>query len=435
MSFVILSENKKILDSGNNCEESSNNNIELSSDNLDENNYQSLILSENALINQAFDLTSTVPLTPIVPLADNRKQPQENPINVNQTMPTHHQEQNIYLITNDRNWKNIFKYNWHFITVIVALTIISMFLIKNTNSVWQNNIDNSNYIWQYLYDKLYEILSNSFSDHIERVKHLHIGDTRIYQRTESAYKKIKTENRELETKIIITEKKLARKEQELKSEKEKNYSPEKKLKIAEDSNTNLTIGFTTTENELTRLKSEKEKNNNLEEKHKITQDINTTLTIKLAATEKELKRIKQELESEKVKNDNLQSEFKLTIEELKVTQDSNTNFTIKLDTIQNELKAAQVFNSDLQAKITTAENELKKSKIKIEALEKEVKILNKQRIKGEERKLALEKLSHGYRELQDTIDKINQEKFIEETKKHKDILEKVEESLNDYEEC
>ena len=66
------------------------------------------------------------------------------------------------------------------------------------------------------------------------MKHLHIGDTRIYQRTESAYEKIKTENRELETKIIITEKELARKEQELKSEKEKNYSLEKKLKIAEE---------------------------------------------------------------------------------------------------------------------------------------------------------------------------------------------------------
>ena len=43
---------------------------------------------------------------------------------------------------------------------------------------------------------------------------------------------------------------------------------------------------------------------------------------------------------------------------------------------------------------------------------KEVKILNKQRIKGKERKLTLEKLSHSYRELQETIDKINQEKFI-----------------------
>ncbi|CAG8829065.1 7586_t:CDS:2 [Gigaspora margarita] len=237
-----------------------------------------------------------------------------------------------------------------------------------------------------------------FSDHIERVKHLHIGDTRIYQRTESAYEKIKTENRELETKIIITEKELTRKEQELKSEREKNDNLEKKLKIAQDSNTNLTIELTTTEKELTR-------------------------------------RIKQELKSEKVKNNNLQSELKLTIEELKVTQDSNTNLTENLATIQKELKTAQVFNSDLQAKITTAENELKEFKIKIEALEKDVKILSKQRIKGEERKIALEKLSHGYRELQEILDKINQEKFIEETKKHKDILEKAEESLNDYEEC
>ncbi|CAG8825819.1 6589_t:CDS:1 [Gigaspora margarita] len=213
----------------------------------------------------------------------------------------------------------------------------------------------------------------------------------------------------------------------------------KKLKITQDSNTNLTIGLTTTENELMRikqeLKSEKEKNDNLEEKHKIAHDINTTLTIKLATTEKELKRIKQELKSEKVKNDNLQSELKLTIEKLKVTQDSNTNLTVKLSTFQKELKATQVFNSDLQAKITTAKNELKEFKIKIEALEKDVKILNKQRIKGEERKIALEKLSHGYRELQETLNKINQEKFIEETKKHKDILEKAEESLNDYEEC
>ncbi|CAG8718677.1 42534_t:CDS:2 [Gigaspora margarita] len=87
----------------------------------------------------------------------------------------------------------------------------------------------------------------------------------------------------------------------------------------------------------------------------------------------------------------------------------------------------------------------KKQKEEIKAMNKLIVKLNaeklehiikqkKKKLKSEERKIALEKLSHGYRELQETLDKINQEKFIEETKKYKVILKKVEESLNDYEE-
>ncbi|CAG8790106.1 8526_t:CDS:2, partial [Cetraspora pellucida] len=228
-------------------------------------------------------------------------------------MPTQQQEQRIYIITNDennRNCKTTFKTNWQFITAIFVLTITY---------------------------KLYEMLENTFFDHIEMMKHLHIEDTRRYQRTKSAYEEVKAKNRELETKITITNNKLMRSEQELKLEKEK--------------------------------------------------------------------------------NNNHQLNLKITKEKLKATQDSNTGFTIELTTTKKELKATQDCNINLKKKITITEKELKNYKQKL----------------NEERKQVIEKLKQAYKELQETCNKIKQEKIEEETKKHQEILEKAEKSLNNNE--
>ncbi|CAG8621953.1 10445_t:CDS:2, partial [Cetraspora pellucida] len=154
------------------------------------------------------------------------------------------------------------------------------------------------------YDKLYEMLGNTFFEQIEMMKHLHIGDTRRYQRTKSVYKEVKAKNRELETKITITEKELTRSEQELKLEKEKNDNLQSNLKI-------------------------------IEEKLKATQDSNIGFTIELTTTKKELKSTQDS------------------------TQDSNTNLQTKITTTKRELKESQTKIKTLTKKIKLLEKDIK----------------------------------------------------------------------------
>ncbi|CAG8548041.1 5104_t:CDS:2 [Scutellospora calospora] len=109
--------------------------------------------------------------------------------------------------------------------------------------------------------------------------------------------------------------------------------------------------------------------------------------------------------------------------------------------MKDRLKNINDTNSDLQTKIINTERELEASNKnitvlndKIKSLEEEIKILDKQRIKDEERKKVLKKLNDTYKDLQDTCNKIRREKIDEETKKYKDILKDTERSLNDNDE-
>ncbi|KAF0457497.1 Cyanate hydratase [Gigaspora margarita] len=376
-------------------------------------------------------------------ITEHLKDPSEN-------IPTQLQQQNINININtedNQNWKNILKKNCYFLAIIAVLTVFSILLVMNKNRIWQNKINIINSNWKYSFDKVHKTLAqtfiNTFSEQVKK--------SNLYQITKKAYEELKIEydEQELETankENTNLDKKLSIKEQELEVAKKDNVNLDKKLILKEQEletskkeNLNIDKKLSITKEELETAKKE---NANLDKKLTLKeQDLETSKKENLNLGKK-LSITKEVLETAKKENANLDKKLTLKEQDFETSKKENLNLDKKLSITKEALEAAKKENANLNKKLIAKEQDYEESQrkikdltIKIFSLEKEVKIIDKQRVKGKERNQVLRVLKQAYKELRESCAKLKQEKIEKETIEHQEILEKAEKFLNDNKEC